>query len=112
MPQRDMPVLRGDYLHLSNQSSIEVDTAAWFAWLVQANRFCYQPAASTYRITLRKEKRRHGFYWYAYLKNDRKLHNAYVGRTPDITSQRLQQVFSRLMEKVALQREMLCNGSA
>lgn len=112
MPQTDMPVLRGDCLQLSNQASVEVDTAAWFAWLAQANRFCYRPAASIYRLTLRKEKRRHGFYWYAYLKNDRKLHNAYAGRTPDLTRQRLQQVFDQLMEKVALQRERQRNASA
>jgi hypothetical protein len=112
MPQTDMPVLRGDCLQLSNQASIEVDTAAWFAWLAQVNRFCYRPTASISRITLRKEKRRHGFYWYAYLKNDRKLHNAYAGRTPDLTRRRLQQVFDQLMEKVALQRERQRNASA
>jgi hypothetical protein len=112
MPQTDMPVLRGDCFHLSNQDSSEVDTAAWFAWLAQANRFCYRPTTSIYRLTLRKEKRRHGFYWYAYLKNDRKLHNAYVGRTPDLTRRRLQQVFDQLMDKVVLQRERQRNASA
>jgi hypothetical protein len=111
MPQTDMPVLRNGYLYLVNQPPIAVDTAAWFAWLTQANRFCYRPVTSTYRVTLRKEKRRHGCYWYAYLKNDRKLHNAYAGRTPDLTRQRLQQVFSSLMDKVALQREMQRYGS-
>jgi hypothetical protein len=111
MPQMDMPVLRQGYLYLINQPPIAVDTPAWFAWLVQANRFCYRPAASIYRVTLRKEKRRHEFYWYAYLKNDRKLHNAYAGRSPDMTRQRLQLVHTRLMEKVALQREMQRNGS-
>lgn len=112
MPQTDIPVLRNGCLYLPSQPQIEVDTAAWFAWLAQANRFCYRPATSTYRLTLRKEKRRHGFYWYAYLKNDRKLHNAYVGRTPDVTRQRLQWVFSQLMEKVALQRETQRHGNA
>jgi hypothetical protein len=110
MPQTDMPVLRHGYLYLINQPPIAVDTAAWFAWLLQANRFCYRPAASTYRLTLRKEKRRHGFYWYAYLKNDCKLYNAYAGRTPNLTRQRLQQTFSHLMEKVARQRETERNG--
>jgi hypothetical protein len=112
MPQTDMPILRDDCLHLTGQPQIAVDTTAWFAWLAQATRFCYRPIASTYRLTLRKEKRRHQFYWYAYLKNDSKLHNAYVGRTPDLTSLRLQLVFARLMEKVALQREMQRNGHA
>lgn len=110
MPQTEMPVLRNGYLYLMNQPPIVVDTPAWFAWLLQANRFCYRPAASTYRLTLRKEKRRRGFYWYAYLKNDRKLHNAYAGRTSDMTRQRLQQVFDQLMEKVISQRKRERNG--
>lgn len=105
MPQTGMPVLRDGQLGLTGQSPITVDSQAWFAWLAQATRFCYQPTSSTFRLTLRKEKRRHGYYWYAYLKSDGKLHNAYVGRTEALTSQKLQQVFTQLMLKVGWQRQ-------
>ena len=105
MPQTNMPVLREGWLHLVDHPSIEVDTEAWFAWLSQANCFCYWPTTSTFRLTLRKEKRRHTHYWYAYLKNARKLHNAYVGRTEAVTRDRLQQVLTLLLHKVTLHRQ-------
>lgn len=38
-----------------------------------------------YRLTLRKEKRRNSWYWFAYLKVDTKLHNAYLGRSEALT---------------------------
>lgn len=109
MPYIGMPVLRDDQLYAANQPPIPVDTPAWFAWLAEATHFCYQPATSIYRLTLRKEKRRHRFYWYAYLKNARKLHNAYVGRTETVTRERLQKVHQRLMKRVVQQKEMARN---
>lgn len=105
MPQTDMPVLRDGWLHLVDHSAIAVGTKAWFTWLTQANRFCYWPTTSTFRLTVRKEKRRHAYYWYAYLKHARKLHNAYVGRSEVVTRERLQQVLAHLMHKVALHRQ-------
>ena len=110
MPQTNMPVLRDGRLHLVDHPSIAVDTEAWFAWLHQANRFCYWPTPSSFRLTVRKERRRHAHYWYAYLKYARKLHNAYVGRTEAVTSERLQQVLTLLMHKVALHRQEARNG--
>lgn len=109
MPQANMPVLRDGWLHLVDHSSIEIDTKAWFSWLIQANRFCYWPTTSSFRLTVRKEKRRHAYYWYAYLKNARKLHNAYVGRTEAVTSERLQQVFAHLVHKAALYRKVVAD---
>jgi hypothetical protein len=106
MPQTDMPILRDGLLHLVDDSSIDVDSKAWFAWLRQANRFCYWSTTSTFRLTVRKEKRRHAYYWYAYLKNARKLHNAYVGRSEVVTRERLQQVLAHLMHKVALHKQV------
>jgi hypothetical protein len=105
MPQTDMPVLRDGWLHPVDHPAIAVDTKAWFTWLTQANRFCYWPTTSTFRLTVRKEKRRHAFYWYAYLKHGRKLHNAYVGRSEAVTRGRLQQVLAQLSRKVALHRQ-------
>lgn len=110
MPQTDMPVLRAGWLLLVDHPSIEVDSEAWFAWLRQANRFCYWPTTSTFRLTVRKEKRRHADYWYAYLKNARKLHNAYVGRSEAVTEERLRQILAHLLHKVALHRQEAHDG--
>lgn len=82
-------------------TELQVDTLAWFGWLDTATKFSYPLGAPTfYRLTVRKEKRRLDWYWYAYMKIDSKLHNAYVGRTADLSTQRLNQVAQALSEKV------------
>lgn len=106
MPQKEMPCIKDDCLSLPNQPPIPVGTSAWFRWLEQATHFCYQPTGVSDRLTLRKEKRKRRFYWYAYLKRDRKLHNAYVGKTEALTTPRLQQVFFGLLTKVRQQQGM------
>lgn len=110
MPQKEMPWIRQDMLCLPDQRPIRVGSQAWFDWLSRTSAFCYQPPGATDRLTLRKEKRRQQFYWYAYLKRDRKLHNAYVGKTPSLTPARLHQVFAALMAKVRRQRQTSRDG--
>jgi LuxR family maltose regulon positive regulatory protein len=110
MPQKDMPWIKNDRLCLPGRQPIPVGTNAWFRWLEQNTHFCYQPPGKTHRLTLRKEKRKRQFYWYAYVKSDRKLHNAYVGKTEALTVQRLHQVFSRLLTKVHQQRQGMDHG--
>ncbi|MBK8903112.1 MAG: hypothetical protein IPM53_18125 [Anaerolineaceae bacterium] len=87
-----------------------VDSQAWFAWLERITAFCYQPPGTADRFTLRKEKRRQQCYWYAYLKKNRKLHNAYAGKTETLTARRLQQVCATLLVKAARQRQGVGNG--
>lgn len=96
----DRPLVRDTHLYLPGRRPLPLDSKAWFAWLSQATYFRFQSATATYRLTLRQEKRRHSFYWYAYLKNDRKLHNAYVGPTSQVTQERLELVLSQLVRKV------------
>lgn len=96
------PVVRNHMLLLLDDppQPIQLDSPAWWAWLETATAFSYLPPRSLYALTLRKEKRRHRWYWYAYLKVDSKLHNAYVGRSTDLTTARLQQVMHTLLEKM------------
>jgi hypothetical protein len=111
MPQLDMPWIRGDEtLYLPDRHPIPIGSPAWFCWLAQIDAFCYQPPHASDRLTVRKEKRRHQFYWYAYMKNARKLHNAYVGKTEAVTVDRLHQVFEVIMVKVRLRRQRLRDG--
>ncbi|MCI0398104.1 MAG: hypothetical protein L0332_10110 [Chloroflexi bacterium] len=99
MPYQDMPFVCEERLRLPAGRPIRVGSPAWFAWLDQANHFSYQPPSGNDRLTFRKEKRRHGWYWYAYLKRDRKLYNAYAGRSATLTSDRLQQLGRQLLAK-------------
>ena len=110
MAYQGMPVVRNGLLHLPDSAaSIQVDSDHWFAWLEKAQRFSYMSARNSYRMTVRKEKRRHDLYWYAYLKDTSKLHNAYVGRSQAATAQRLEQTLLHLVEKAAQYR---CGASS
>ncbi|MBK8904543.1 MAG: hypothetical protein IPM53_25415 [Anaerolineaceae bacterium] len=110
MPYQDMPWIRQNRLQRPGQPSLRVDSQAWFAWLERITAFCYQPPGTADRFTLRKEKRRQQCYWYAYLKKNRKLHNAYAGKTETLTARRLQQVCATLLVKAARQRQGVGNG--
>lgn len=99
MAQTGTPVVRAGYLYVAGCQPLPVGSDEWFAWLQTARLFSYQ-ASQGDRLTLRKEKRRQGDYWYAYLKRDRKLHNAYVGRSASLTPERLASLLAQLRQKV------------
>lgn len=111
MPYKDMPWIRkNEMLYPPSQMPIRVGSSVWFTWLAQAHAFSYQPPGATDRMTVRREQRRHRFYWYAYLKSASKLHNAYVGKSESLTVDRLHQVFDRLLVKVQAQRQRSWHG--
>ncbi len=100
MPQKETPwVKQGQLLIPGEALPIALDTPAWFHWLQTATRFCYSDQHTTYRLTARKEKRRNSSYWYGYLKIDRKLHNAYLGKAERLTQAFLNQVLAQLVQK-------------
>jgi hypothetical protein len=79
-----------------------LDSAAWFTWLESAAAFRYQTTATfslahgytrpAAAISLRKEPRRRGFFWYAYLRKGGQLLKRYVGRSAALTAARLDAV--------------------
>ena len=100
MAQTGTPVVRQGHLHLPAGQPIQVGSPDWFGWLQQAALFSYHLLPGSYRFTFRKEKRGNGCYWYAYLKNEGKLHNAYAGRSATLTPDRLHQLGRQLLERV------------
>jgi hypothetical protein len=79
-----------------------LDSPEWFAWLATATTFryfsqqrllrshnCYQPLQP---ISVRKEKRRRGYLWYAYFKTRGCLHKRYVGKSSALTTARLDEI--------------------
>ena len=105
MAYTDTPVVRNGCVWLARRATeIQVDTPAWFRWLHTVTSFSYALGSPTYYSpTLRKEKRRHDSYWYAYLKSDNKLHNAYAGRTEALSAARLDHIAQALLQKVRQQ---------
>ena len=80
----------GDLLVLgsNDESSIMVGTSAWFAWLESATAFAFTSPSG--RFTARKEARSQGgAHWKAYHTSHGTLHKAYLGKTPALTLDRL-----------------------
>lgn len=80
----------------------------WFAWLETATSFRYfseerMPLFQDYSrplspISVRKEKRRQGYLWYAYRRAYRQLHKRYVGTSAALTTDRLDEIAFLLNE--------------
>jgi predicted ATPase/DNA-binding CsgD family transcriptional regulator len=66
---------------------IMIGTAAWYSWLEQHRSFRFEAGGMTF--TARKEPRRGGHYWYAYRRSHGKLHTAYLGKSEELTLERL-----------------------
>ncbi|MEO8288697.1 MAG: LuxR C-terminal-related transcriptional regulator [Chloroflexota bacterium] len=75
-------------------STIRVGSPAWYAWLEQHSVFCFEIPLAHY--TARKEKRSRGWYWYAYRRRQGKLHTSYIGKSVELTQDRLHAVAESL----------------
>lgn len=83
---------------VTNDLSIEVNSAEWFEWLDQTTHttFLFRHLETTF--TARKEKRRGGWYWYAYRRYQGKLYSAYLGKSSELQLQRLLEVGKTILK--------------
>ena len=88
-----MPVVQGEtltYWQDGQDHRLPVGTPAWYAWLSTARTFAFGSAMGTF--TARKEQasnKRGGWYWRAYRKRNGKLHRVYLGKSEELTRDRL-----------------------
>lgn len=98
MSPRRIPVVIDDHLVTSTNEpfAIEVGSQAWFAWLCSGtpSSFSYQTPHGA--ITIRPEKKRQGWYWYAYHAVQGSLRKSYLGKADAITAERLHAVATTL----------------
>jgi LuxR family maltose regulon positive regulatory protein len=91
---RTTPVVQGEILTWyvdAHERQIRVGTPAWYAWLEEVSTFAFLGSMGTF--TARKEPKSLGrAYWRAYRKRNGKLHRAYLGKSEDITLERLNAV--------------------
>jgi predicted ATPase/DNA-binding CsgD family transcriptional regulator len=79
---RDGVLQEGTSLH-----PITIGTAVWYNWLEQHRSFSFE--ANHLSFTARKEQRPGGWYWYAYRRSQGKLRTTYLGRSEELTLERL-----------------------
>jgi hypothetical protein len=91
------PIIVEDTLSIQKGEAIYtivVDSAEWFVWLETATVFTYREDGATF--TAQKRSRKGHWYWYAYAKRAAHLQCVYLGRSPDLTQERLQAAMNRL----------------
>lgn len=99
---RTTPRVDGNRLVLASHeaSPITVGTDAWFDWLHGANTFAFTSDFGSF--TARKEPReRGGSYWKAYSTAQGTLRRTYLGKTSDLTLDRLNEAAARLTSAAA-----------
>lgn len=69
------------------EEAVALDSPAWVEWLAQNQTFYYNSHIACY--TARREQRRGSWYWYAFKKHNKKLMKAYLGKSAELTSDKL-----------------------
>jgi predicted ATPase/DNA-binding CsgD family transcriptional regulator len=91
---RRLPLVTDHSLRLLEEPSdpIVVGSEDWYCWLgdEQHKSFAYRNQLGTF--TVRRERRRQHGYWYLYHKQEGKLRKAYLGKTEEVTLERLNAV--------------------
>ncbi len=91
---RRLPLVADHSLRLLEEPSdpIVVGSEAWYRWLAaeQHQSFAFRNQLGTF--TVRRERRRQRWYWYLYHKREGKLRKAYLGKTEEVTLERLNAV--------------------
>src|SRR5438067_1982213 len=87
------PLIEGNtltYQQCGQPAHLLVDTSEWYAWLPSASTFTFYSGRGTF--TARKERagsRRGGEYWKAYRRRHGKLYRVYLGKSEQLTLERL-----------------------
>src|SRR5689334_11657976 len=77
-----------------SSETLAVGSPDWFAWLEQATSFAFRDPAGTF--TARREAHGRGAYWRAYRTIAGRQRRAYLGRSTDLTTERLRAVAAQL----------------
>ena len=94
MPQKPLPVLSDHLLHMpdweaNEHSSVAVGSQRWYSWLGEEQNTSFSFRNDLGTFTVRRERKRHGWYWYIYRKSGGKLRKAYLGKAEELTLERL-----------------------
>lgn len=97
---------------VAKTTSIRVGNSEWWHWL-QHEKSSFAFTGEQGCFTARREYRSGSWYWYGYRKQHKKLHKVYLGKTSELTLERLQVVATQLttsFEPKTLASESLIEG--
>ncbi len=102
MTRSRLPLVCDKHVHeltgpVDSPTPIVVGTDAWYTLLMdqQIQSFSFRHHLGTF--TIRRERKRHGLYWYAYHKLAGRLRKAYLGKSEELTLERLNAVADALI---------------
>lgn len=100
MPKATIIPRQGGYVLLDNmqsngQASIEVGSPAWFAWLQDNRAFSFGDDAGQFNA-LKERVREKGWYWKAYHWENGRRRSVYLGRSEDLSPERLEETVKRI----------------
>jgi LuxR family maltose regulon positive regulatory protein len=86
---RTTPIVLSGHLYTDDEyTGTRVGSPAWFAWLATATTFYFEGHPGTF--TAHCERRQRGDrYWTAYRRYQGRLHRIYLGKTDQLTPERL-----------------------
>jgi LuxR family maltose regulon positive regulatory protein len=90
-----------DNILLAGASQIPVGSQPWYEWLSTAKKFSFKSPGGNF--VAQCEKRRNKDYWYAYRRAG-KLLKFYLGKTEELTAERLEQASISLAGQTRLQQ--------
>lgn len=98
---RTTPSVHNDTLIFQTDNTetiIAVGTSEWYTWLTTISTFAFSNKQGSF--TARKERRqRGGWYWKAYRKRSGKLYRCYLGKTEELSQDRLVNAVLTLNER-------------
>ena len=96
-----IPVVSNGRLRIDSvlgQQALVVGSKRWFQSLSHNSIMSFRFQGETGSYTARKEERESGEYWYAYKKIQGKLRSTYIGRTDELTLDKLESIAIKIYE--------------
>lgn len=102
---RSTPIVRGGTLFYQcdgQDCQVSVGSPGWYDWLGAHRTFAFRSDEGSF--TARRERagnKRGGWYWKAYVKREKRLRHAYLGKTESLTLERLHSAANELARGAA-----------
>jgi len=78
-------------------AAMRIGSTAWFTWLAEPNNSAFSYHTHNMVVTVRREERSRGRYWYAYRRQEGRLRKVYLGKTEELTRDRLHTAVAALV---------------